>query len=378
MPNKTFIKRIKEDDKYDFLDLHSELESIRNLKHQRFHLPDRIRDCLSRVYSYKDFEKISNYFLKKGKGDYISQIINNSSCSTLLSNFVEQKKLTIDNRLVKTLYSHMNINTKLEIIGMIEMSERCLTYNISEPNIKILEKCLNHRLEDILKCDFVLRNYYGSINIRHVLSLLIKTSGFIPDSSFDKKYIFETISERKTHLQDLRKKATRGREITWADSKILVFDCLRAYFDHKTTFDYSMFLDNCSVRYSSSARSKLSAFIFADSCSIDKEHSHEFVKSNKMGYETRSLFYDFRVRLGKANPKLSRIARSDGSEESCKSFVIALLASLKMYSDDEILALVAQFTDCKYFEPSVILYRGLPQKYKYLMLSNKHVRRSGQ
>jgi hypothetical protein len=378
MPNKTFIKRIKEDDKYDFFDLHSELESIRDLEFQRFHNSDDINDLLKRVYSYKDFDKISSYFSKRGKERYISQIINNSNCKTMLSNFVECKGLTIDNRLVKALYSQMNINTKLEIISMIDLASACLTYNVSEPNIKMLEKCLNDKLENMLESKFDLSNYYGTISVKSALSFLVKTSGFIPESSFNKKYIFEMIDKRKSFLNDLITGGRNGRQIDWIKSNILILDCLKSYFDQETSFDKSMFVNNSRIRYHSRARCKLYAFIFADSCSIKKDSSHEFIKENKMNYETRCLFYDYRVRLGKANPKLSRIARSDGSEESCKSFVIALLASLKMYSDDEILALVAQFTDCKYYEPSVILYRGLPQKYKYLMLSNKHVRRSGR
>lgn len=378
MPKKTFIKKIKEDDKYDFLDLYSELENIRNLEHQRFHNSGDINDLIRRITSYKDFEKVSNYFLKKGKRKYISQIINNTSCSNMLSNFIENKGLTIDNRLVKALYSEMNINTKLEIISTIKMASKCLTYNVSEPNIKILEKCLNEILEDILESKLDLNDYYGIVSVDYALSFLIKTSGFIPESSFNKKYIFEAIDNRKSFLKDLIGGDRNGRQINWIKSNILILDCLKSYFDKETRLPNDIFIRNWHIRYSSRARAKTHAFIFADTCSIEKELSHEFIKNYKMNYELRSVLYDYRVRLGKANPTLARMARSEGSEECCKTFVIALLASLKMYSNDEILGLIAQFTDCKYYGPSILLYQNLPSKYKYLMLSNKHVRRSGQ
>lgn len=378
MPKKTFIKNIKEDDKYDFFDLYSELENIRYLEHQRFHNSGDINDLTKRITSYKDFEKVSNYFLKKGKRKYISQIINNTSCSNMLSNFVENKSLTIDNRFVKALYSEMNINTKLEIISTIKMASKCLTYNVSEPNIKILEKCLNEILEDVLESKFDLSNYYGTLDANYAFSFLIKTSGFIPESSFNKKYIFEAIDNRKSFLKDLISGDRNGRQINWIKSNILLLDCLKSYLDKETRLPNDIFIKSCQIRYSSISRVKVHAFIFTDTCSVEKELSHEFIKNNKMNYELRSVFYDYRVRLGKANPTLARMARSEGSEECCKTFVIALLASLKMYSNDEILGLIAQFTDCKYVEPSLLLYNNLPSEYKYLMLSNKHVRRLGK
>lgn len=378
MPKKTYIKKIKEDDKYDFFNLYSEIESITHLERARFYNPGDVNDLIRRVSSYKDFEKISNYFIKKGKRAYISQIINNSNCPNIISSFVEHKGLSIDNRLVKALYSEMNINTKLEIINMIENSSQCLTYNVSEPNIKILEKCLNHRLESILDSKFEIGNYYGTISIRSRFSFLIQTSGFIPESSFNKKHIFETIDNKKSFLKDLIGGERNSRQISWIKSHILLLDCLKSYFDKETRIPFSMFAKNYDTRYNHTSRVRVNAFAFTDTCSIEKELSHEFIKNNKMNYDLRSIFYDYRVRLGKANPKLARMARSDGSEEACKAFAIALLASFKMYSDDEILGLVSQFTDCKYYEPSIRLYQNLPSKYKYLMLSNKHVRRSCQ
>lgn len=378
MPNKTYIKNIKEDDKYDFFNLYLEIGGGNvQLEDRRFlDLDSDIRKKLRMINSNKDFEKISTYFLKRGKETYIKQIINNSNVRDILSSFITNKTLNIDNVFVKNLYSLINTNTKLEIMSLIENSDKCLIYNVSEPNIKILEKCLDSFFENIFKRMNKKKDYCNIQNINS-LSLLLKVSGFIPISSFNTKYIFEKIDEAKAFLEISKEKAKYAREIRSIVSDILILDCMISYFSQETSFDIDMFTDNNigNSDFNSLKIAKLHAFLFSDSCSISKESSHEFIKKNKMTYDLRSVFYYFRVRLGKANIKLSRIARSDSSEECCKTFITSLLASLKMYSDDEILNIVAQFTDCKHVESSILLYNNLPQKYKYLMLSNKNVRR---
>lgn len=379
MPNETYIKNIKKDDKYDFFNLYLEIVNGSNvqLEDRRFLGSDSdIRRKLKMISSYKDFEKLNAYFLKRGKETYIKQIINNSNVRDILSSFITNKTLNIDNGFVKNLYFLMNTNTKLEIMSLIESSDKCLTYNVSEQNIKILEKCLDSFFENIFEIMNQKKDYY---TIQHInsLSLLLKVSGFIPISSFNTKYIFEKIDETKALLGISKEKAKYEREIKSIVSDILILDCMRSYFSQETSFDIHTFTDNNigNSYFNSFKIAKLHAFLFSDSCSISKESSHEFIKKNKMTYDVRSTFYYFRVRLGKANIKLSRIARSDASEECCKTFITSLLASLKMYSDDEILDIVAQFTDCKHVESSILLYNNLPQKYKYLMLSNKNVRR---
>ena len=378
MPNETYIKNVKEDDKYDFFNLYLEIGGVNlRLEDRRFLDSDyEIKTKIKMISSYKDFEKLNTYFIKRGKETYIKQIINNSNVRDILSSFITNKTLNIDNEFVKNLYSLMNTNTKLEIMSLIENSDECLIYNVSEPNIKILEKCLDSFFEKTFERMNQKKDYYSIKNINS-LFLLLKVSGFIPISSFNTKYIFEKIDEVKALLEIRKEKANNDREIRYIDSDILILDCMRSYFDQETSFDMDMFTDNnvANSYYNSLKIAKLHAFLFSDSCSISKESSHEFIKKNKMTYDVRSSFYYFRVRLGKANIKLARIARSDASEECCKTFITSLLASLKMYSDDEILDIVAQFTDCKYVDPSIFLYDKLPQKYKYLMLSNKNVRR---
>jgi hypothetical protein len=375
MQNKTIIKKAKVDDKYDFYKLHLDLDLNSTIGTISYIDGRKIKNKLSEIKSYKDFEKVISYLDKRNRSLYFDQIVNNLDSKRLLFSFSQNKGSNINTSYCKELYSIINTNTKKQIITDIKRNSSCLTYNVSD-NLYILEKCLNDELTLFLDTSYLEKElHYGYSSSDTALSCLVKTCGFVKKDSFDKLHTLALIKLKESALEKKIKDiaSTRQKSLRF---DLLYLKSLESYIREKNCLDFINFKKAFEVKrwYSQNAQCEAINYIFSNSCEVKKENSHEFIKDNKMPYGFRSLFYYYRVRFGKANPKLARIARSDGSEESSLEFVNSLLSSLKMYTDDEILGIVSQFSDCKYVDPSVVLYRGLPKKYRYLMLSNKHVR----
>ena len=382
MRNKTIIKKVKVDDKYDFYKLYSDLNLDSTIGTASYIDGRKIKNKLSEIKSYKDFEKVAGYLERRNRSPYFGQIINNSNAKKFLFSFSSNKGSNVNISYCKELYSIININTKKQIIKDIKNNNSCLTYNFSD-NLYILEKCLNYQLKYFLDTSYLeTDHYYGYASPEENLSFLVKTCGFVKKDSFDKDYTFDLIKQKERLIKE--RIDNKGGSVTTYKNKSLRIDllCLKSfesYISEKNCLDYIDFNTVInSKRWDNFPKEQANNYIFSNSCEVKKENSHEFIKDNKMPYGFRSKFYYYRVRFGKANPKLARIARSDGSEECSLVFVNSLLSSLKMYTEDEILEIISQFSDCKYFDPSLILYRGLPQEYRYLMLSNKHVRRYGK
>jgi|11BtaG_2_1085332.scaffolds.fasta_scaffold06922_3 hypothetical protein len=377
MRSKTIIKKAKVDDKYDFYKLHLDLDLNSTIANVSYIDYKKIQNKVSEIKSYKDFQKVVDYLQGRNRSLYFSQIVHNLNAKDFLISFSENKGSNVNANYCKQLYSVINTNTKKQIISDIRRNKNCLTYNVSD-NLYILEKCLNDELMHFLTTNtsehFVEHYRYGYFTPEEHLSFLVKTCGFIPKDSFNKDYILSLIEIKKSIIREM---FSDSNENTIKRMKLgmLCMDSLKSYITGINAIDYSYFRAGMdSVSWDSKGITGAINYIFSDSCEVKKEDSHEFIKDNKMSYDFRRIFYYYRVKFGKANPKLARIARSDGSSESSLGFVESLLSSLTMYTDDDISGIVSQFSDCKHLDPSVCLYRGLPKKYRYLMLSNKHVR----